>query len=122
MQETVYTEQSRKRIEMSNSALIKKVKDAEKKAADMRLKAMEDSRVQIRQAEEDTAKEKEQLLKDSRISSREALKKVQEQAQAESAIQREKEIKKNNELKEDVKSKLPEAVEFIIENARKGIG
>ena len=45
---------------MSNSALIKKVKDAEKKAAEMRLKAMEDSRIDIRQAEEDTSKEKEQ--------------------------------------------------------------
>ena len=107
---------------MSNSALIKKIKDAEEKAAEMRLKAMEDARVQIRQAEEETAKEKEQLLKDARMLSRAALKKVQEDAKAASSVQRDKEIEKNQQLKESVKSKIPTAVKFIIENARKGIG
>ena len=106
---------------MSNSALINKVKEAEKKAADMRIKAMEDSRLLIRRAEEETAKEKEQLLKDARAHSREALKKVQDDAKAESAVLREKEIEKNNELKERVKSKLDDAVKFIIDNARKGV-
>jgi len=107
---------------MSNSALIKKVKDAEKQAAEMRLKAMEDSRVQIRKAEEDTAKEKEQLLKDARMSSRAMLKKVQEDAQKESAVLRDEEVKKNSQLKNSVKAKIPTAVNFIIDNARKGIG
>jgi len=106
---------------MSNSALIKKVKDAEKKAADMRIKAMEDSRLEIRKAEEETSKEKEQTLKDARAASRAALKKVQDEAKTESAAVRDKEIAKNNELKEQVKAKLPQAVKFIIDNAREGI-
>lgn len=107
---------------MANSALIKTVKDAEKQASTMRIKAMEDSRVQIRQSEEDTAKDKEQSLKDARMASRAILKKVQEDAKKEAAVIRDKEIAKNDELKENVKSKLPEAVKYIIENARKGIG
>ncbi len=106
---------------MSNSALINKVKDAEKKAADMRLKAMEDSRMLIRRSEEETAKEKEQILKQARAQARDDLKKVQDAAKAESEIQRDKELKKNNELKESVKAKLDNAVKFIIDNARKGV-
>lgn len=106
---------------MSNSALIKKVKEAEKQATDMRLKAMEDSRAEIRNAEEETAKEKEQKLKDARMASREQLRKVQDDAKAESAKQREEEIAKNEELKNSVQSKLPDAVKFIVENARKGM-
>ena len=106
---------------MSNSALINKVKDAEKKAADMRIKAMEDSRVLIRRAEEETAKEKEQILKQARAQSREELKKVQDAAKAESEVLRDKELTKNSELKDSVKAKLDDAVKFIIDNARKGV-
>ncbi len=107
---------------MSNSALIKKVKDAEKKAAEMRLKAMEDSRIEIRQAEEDTSKEKEQHLKDARMSARQQLKDVQEKAKREAEGVRGHEIEKNNQLKQSVEAKLGDAVKYIIDNARKGIG
>lgn len=107
---------------MSNSALINKVKDAEKKAAEMRLKAMEDSRIDIRKAEENTSKEKEQLLKDARMSARQQLKDVQEKAKKEAEGVRETEIEKNNQLKESVEAELGSAVKYIIDNARKGIG
>jgi len=107
---------------MSNSALIKKVKDAEQKAAEMRLKAMEDSRIDIRRAEEDTSKEKEQILKDARMSTRAHLKQVQEKAKKEAEGVREKEIAKNEELKLSVEAKLGDSVKYIIDNARKGIG
>ena len=107
---------------MSNSALIKKVKDAEKKASEMRLKAMEDSRVNIRQAEEEISKEKETLLKEARIAARQQLKEVQEKAKKEAEGIRESEIEKNVKLKKDVEAKLTDAVGYIIENARKGIG
>lgn len=107
---------------MSNSSLIKKVKDAEKKAAEMRMKAMEDSRMDIRHAEEDTSKEKEQLLKDARMAARQQLKEVQEKAKKEAEGVRETEIEKNSLLKSSVEAKLGMAVKYIIDNARKGIG
>lgn len=106
---------------MSNSLMIKKVKDAENTASILRQEAMDESRMEIRNAEEKASNQKKDKLKEARTALRAAIKKTEEKAQNESAKIREKEIAKNEQVKQDVKEKKPLAVKFIIENARKAI-
>lgn len=106
---------------MSSSESIKKIQEAENKAAQIRQSALDDSRLFIRNAEGETSKLKEKKLKEARANARQTQIETQRLAKGECDIVRKLEANKNDKLKKEVQKKIGSAVDFIIKSVREGI-